>query len=158
MRNVEVRELTDANAHEEGVYVDRVKGSRDNITRWCPSLREAWDYLAQRRNGIWAAKQMPVPMPPKDRPLVVVEDGMPITKSALKSAWTRGIEIAMEAKLITEAERFGLHGLKHRGITDTKGTTDKKQQASGHKEQRMVHRYDHEMPIVEPAGMGTDDA
>ena len=152
MRNVEVRKLSDADALPEGIYVDRVKGSRDNVTRWIPALQEAWDFLVQRRNAIWAKRRRPVPLRAKDRPLIVAEDGARVSKEALKSAWARGIEIAMEAKLITDAERFGLHGLKHRGITDTAGTPDKKQQASGHIERRMVHRYDHEVPLVEPAG------
>lgn len=59
---------------------------------------------------------------------------------------------ALAAGLITEEERFGLHGLKHRGITDTKGTKADKQLASGHKSMQMVNRYDHERPIVDPAG------
>jgi len=152
MRNVEVRKLSDADGLSEGIYVDRVKGSRDNVTRWIPALREAWDFLVQRRDQIWAKRRFPKPERASDRPLIVAEDGARISKEALKSAWARGIEIAMAAKLITEAERFGLHGLKHRGITDTEGTPDKKQQASGHVERRMVHRYDHEVPLVEPAG------
>jgi len=152
MRNVEVRKLTDADGLSEGLYVDRVKGSRDNVTRWIPALREAWDFLVQRRDRIWAKRRFPKPERASDRPLIVAEDGTRISKEALKSAWARGIEIAVAAKLITETERFGLHGLKHRGITDTAGTPDKKQQASGHVERRMVHRYDHEVPLVEPAG------
>jgi hypothetical protein len=39
---------------------------------------------------------------------------------------------AIEAKVITEEQRFTPHGLKHRGVTDTKGTKADKRQASGH--------------------------
>jgi hypothetical protein len=51
--------------------------------------------------------------------------------------------------VLTEEERFGLHGLKHRGVTDTLG--DKKR-ASSHKTDAMVHFYDHALPQVEPSG------
>lgn len=48
--------------------------------------------------------------------------------------------------VLTSDERFGLHGLKHCGVTDTKG--DKKE-ASSHKTDAMVHLYDHSLPTVE---------
>ena len=48
-------------------------------------------------------------------------------------------------------QRFTLHGLKHRGVTDTKGSRKRKQKASGHKSEGMVDLYDHEVPVVEPA-------
>src|SRR6185312_3741691 len=87
MRNVEVRKLTDADGLSEGLYVDRVKGSRDNVTRWIPALREAWDFLVQRRDRIWAKRRFPKPERASDRPLIVAEDGTRISKEALKSAW-----------------------------------------------------------------------
>ncbi|EVT69035.1 integrase [Stenotrophomonas maltophilia 5BA-I-2] len=46
-------------------------------------------------------------------------------------------------------DRFGLHSLKHRGVTDTKG--DKKE-ASGHKTDAMMHVYDHSLPVVPESG------
>ncbi|MFD1296437.1 hypothetical protein ACFQ4Q_07305 [Lysobacter gummosus] len=52
----------------------------------------------------------------------------------------------MEAKVITDDQRFTLHGLKHRGIIDS---TDKA--SGGHKSPQMRQRYDHEAPIMEPA-------
>lgn len=42
-----------------------------------------------------------------------------------------------------KGERFGLHGLKHRGVTDSKGD---KQEASGHKTRAMMEHYNHELP------------
>ena len=152
MRAVEVRDLTDANAHEDGIVVRRRKGSRDNLTRWSPELREAWDWLVARRNAVWEKKRRPVPMRAEDRRLVVNEQGDALEKSTLNSAWRRGRAQAIEAKLITEDQRFGMHGLKHRGITDTQGSRADKQQASGHKSQQMVDLYDHELPVVDQAG------
>jgi hypothetical protein len=150
MRSVEVRTLTDADETQEGIIVDRRKGSLGNITRWSPQLREAWDWLKRRRDGIWAGKRLPVPNRPQDRPLVVAENGRAVRKSTMSSAWRRAMAIAVEAKLITKEERFGLHGLKHRGITDTKGTKADKQLASGHRSMQMVNRYDHARPVVDP--------
>jgi len=46
-------------------------------------------------------------------------------------------------------EHFGLHSLKHRGVTDTKGN---KKEASGHKTDAMMHVYDHSLPTVAESG------
>lgn len=62
------------------------------------------------------------------------------------------ITAAIRNGIILPEERFGLHGLKHRGITDTKGNKADKQTASGHKSPSMLERYDHEVPVVKPAG------
>jgi hypothetical protein len=52
---------------------------------------------------------------------------------------------AVRDGIIAEDERFALHGLKHRGVTDTKGN---KKEASGHVTDAMLHVYDHSLPIV----------
>jgi hypothetical protein len=53
---------------------------------------------------------------------------------------------AMRVGVITASERFALHGLKHRGITESKDKA-----SGGHRTERMRQRYDHETPLVEPA-------
>ena len=58
---------------------------------------------------------------------------------------------AVKAGVITEEQRFTLHGLKHRGVTDTEGSRRRKQLASGHRTEAMVMRYDHDVPVVSPA-------
>ena len=58
---------------------------------------------------------------------------------------------AIENGIIEEHERFTLHGMKHKGVTDTKGTLQDKQRASGHKSQSMAAHYDHELAEVAPA-------
>jgi hypothetical protein len=62
------------------------------------------------------------------------------------------ITAAIAAGAIAQADRFSLHGLKHRGVTDTEGTRSEKQQASGHRSERMLDVYDHAVPTVLPAG------
>jgi hypothetical protein len=58
---------------------------------------------------------------------------------------------AIEAGVIAEQDRFNLHGLKHRGITDTAGDKGTKRTASGHKTDAALEEYDHEVPTVDPA-------
>jgi integrase len=147
MRSVEVRMLTDADASDEGIHVRRVKGSNDNVTRWCPELREAWSWLVARRARIWLKR--PSFRAQEARPLVVAEDGSALSKSALNSAWRRSMAVAMEAGVIDQAHRFGLHGLKHRGITDT--PADQRKTGGGHKTAAMTERYTHSLDVVDPA-------
>ncbi|AGI08432.1 Integrase [Xanthomonas citri subsp. citri Aw12879] len=68
------------------------------------------------------------------------------------------ITAAIEAGVIAEESRFTLHGLKHRGITDTRGTRAHKQDAAGHVTSQMTHRYDHELQVIAPPALPTDDA
>jgi hypothetical protein len=150
MRSVEVRNLTDANRTDAGIIVKRVKGSDGNVTTWCPELAEAWGWLVSRRARIWLRK--PSFRAQAQRPLVVSEDGCALSKSALNSAWRRAIEAAIEAGVIDSEDRFGLHGLKHRGVTDTPGRKADKKAASGHKTDAMLDLYDHELQVVDPAG------
>jgi hypothetical protein len=44
-----------------------------------------------------------------------------------------GLDHRSETEVIAPEQRFTLHGLKHRGITDTKGKKAEKKEASGHK-------------------------
>jgi hypothetical protein len=151
MRSVEVRMLTDEDASDIGIHVRRTKGSRDNVTLWCPELREAWSWLIARRARIWLKKASGRPV--GVRSLVVSEDGRPLSKGALSSAWRRAMAVAVEAKVIEDGERFGLHGLKHRGVTDTAGTVADKKQASGHRTDAMAEHYNHELAVVDAAGV-----
>ena len=73
-------------------------------------------------------------------------------KSALNSAWRRAMAMAIKEKVLVDDVRFALHGLKHRGMTDTAGTRADKQQASGHKNERMVDVYDYKIPIAGASG------
>jgi hypothetical protein len=53
--------------------------------------------------------------------------------------------------VLGDEDRFGLHGLKHRGVTDTEGTRADKKQASGHKTDAMPGLYDQATPRVNAA-------
>jgi len=152
LRGVEVVNLTDDLETKEGLRTERRKGSRDNIVAWCPELREAWDALHEWRREVWA--RIPgfvIPIQASRRVLVVNQAGQPLQREALKSAWDRGVRLALAEGVLQK--RFGMHAMKHRGVSDTAGTRDVKQQASGHKEARMLDVYDHELPLVKPAGI-----
>jgi hypothetical protein len=157
MRSIELRELNYADATAEGVVVRRRKGSLDNITAWCPELREAWDALAGRRDALWRAHAV-VPLAPKDRPLVVTQSGRPLGRYTLNTAWRRAMAQALKAGVITADTRFGLHGLKHRGVTDTPGGRKVRQDAAGHKTAAMTDRYSHDLDVYPAAGQSTQKA
>lgn len=154
LRGIEVVTLTDAHATEVGIATNRRKGSRDNVVPWIPSLREAWAALVDIRAAAVARHRIPTPLRAEDRILVVSQVGTPLTKSGLDTAWQRLITKAIAAKVITEEQHFSMHGLKHRGITDTKGNRKDKQTASGHKNEQTLDRYDHELPTADAAGTG----
>lgn len=152
LRGIEVASLTDAHLLPEGIFSNRRKGSRDNVTQWTPELRKAVEELLERRKVIWDDLRMPFPMDPARRPLVVTIRGDAIRKSGFDTAWQRLIAAAIEGGVITTEQRFTFHGLKHKGITDTEGTRDVKQEASGHRSARMLDVYDHAVPLVPAAG------
>lgn len=156
LRGIEVVTLNEGAASEHGIHTNRTKGSRDNIVAWTPRLRAAWDHLINHRNAVWKKKDRKIlpMMRADDRPLVVSEDGGPLKKSSLDTAWQRIIKRAITDQVITAEQRFGLHDLKRRGITDTPGTRADKQQASGHKTEAMMDVYDLSVPIVQPSAQG----
>lgn len=142
--------LTDAHADAIGIRATRRKGSRDNVTSWNDELRATWSWLTEYRAAVTIANGVPVPIKPSQRKLLVNQWGLPLLKSGLDSAWQRMIHMAIEEKVIAPEQRFSLHGLKHRGITDTEGNRADKQEAAGHATPQMTNRYDHAVPIVQP--------
>ncbi|WP_261517299.1 site-specific integrase [Chromohalobacter canadensis] len=152
LRGIEIITLTDANSTSDGVLTNRRKGSRDSVIRWYPRLRAAWNAATERRDLIWKDRGKPVPMHPEERPLIVAADGDELRKSSLDTAWQRLIKMAIEEEVIAKEERFGLHDLKRRGITDTKGNRHEKQEASGHRSPAMMDVYDLSVPLVQWPG------
>ena len=151
LRGIETVTLTDANALEDGVLTNRRKGSRDNVVSWSPRLRSAWDAAKAYRAEVWLKRTLPVSKDPTRRPLIVAAHGGFLKKSSLDTAWQRFITTAVEAGLLTTEQRFGLHDLKRRGITDTPGNRADKQEASGHRDDSMMDIYDLSVPRVKPS-------
>lgn len=152
LRGIEVLTMSQAQGLEDGIHGKRRKGSRDNVTRWSDDMREAWDAALAARAAIWTRLGRPTPLRIEDRPLLVSEDGGPVGSSTWHSAWQRFIKLAIAEGVLAPDAKFALHGLKHRGVTDTAGGKAKKQEGSGHKTAQMVDTYDHELLVVEPAG------
>lgn len=151
LRGIETITLTDENELAEGVLTNRRKGSRDNIVRWTPRLRAAWDAAKAVRSATWERRKIPVPFRPEQRHLIVSATGGLLSKSGLDTAFQRLIVQAIEKKILTEDQRFGMHDFKRKGITDTVGTRADKQQASGHKDESMMDVYDMSVPMVSPS-------
>jgi hypothetical protein len=155
MRGIEVVKLTDAHASDKGLYVSRRKGSNDNIVRWTLRLRAAWEAALTHRATVLARESnrgRPIPIRADRRFVIVSESGTPLTKAGLDNAWQDLMHAATEAKVIALEDRFSLHGLKHRGVTDTKGSKRRKKRVSGHRTDAALDIYDHDVPIVAPAG------
>jgi hypothetical protein len=123
------------------------------VVRWTPRLRAAWNSAKAYRSQIWKAKAMPEPLTPDRRFIIVAAHGGALQKSSLDTAWQRFITKAIEAGVITAEQRFGLHDLKRRGITDTPGTRADKQLASGHRDESMLDVYDLSLPLVDPSAL-----
>jgi site-specific recombinase XerC len=151
LRGIETITLTDENELEEGVLTNRRKGSRDNIVRWTPRLRTAWDAAKAVRISTWERMRKPVPFRPGQRFLIVSASGGQLSKSGLDTAFQRLITQAIENRVLTEEQRFGMHDFKRKGITDTVGNRADKQQASGHKDESMMDVYDLSLPVVNPS-------
>ncbi len=152
LRGIEVVTLTDANELEEGLLTNRRKGSRDNIVRWTPRLRAVWDGAKAIRARAWERRKSPVPIAASKRYIIVASHGGPLRKTSLDTAWQRFITLAIADGEIGAEDRFALHDLKRRGITDTSGTRADKQEASGHRDAKMMDVYDYSLPVVAPSG------
>jgi integrase len=90
-------------------------GRRDSKPRGTQRAARA-QILARPMN-----RHLPIPIRAEQRFLFVSELGTPLTRSGLNTAWQVLIRAAIEAKVIAPEERFTLHGLKHRGVTDMVG-------------------------------------
>lgn len=151
LRGIEVVTLTDANELDEGILTNRRKGSRDNIVRWTPRLRAVWDGAKALRAKTWESRKTLIPTAPSKRFIIVASHGGPLRKTSLDTAWQRFITLAIADGNIDPEDRFALHDLKRRGITDTTGTRADKQEASGHRDPKMMDVYDLSIPVVSPS-------
>lgn len=125
-RLVEVLMLTRDSILEEGLYLKRVKGSKDAIISWTPRLRAA----------IEAAQAYPKSNPFAPH-LLQSKDGKQMRESTIQSAWQR----------ITPKPTFTLHDLKAKGVSDFDGD---KVAAGGWKDAKMVNVYDRKVTTIGP--------
>lgn len=154
MRLNEVVDLTDAHELPEGLYIERSKGSNDNITQWFPRLEAAWKSAKEKRNMILAKKKIPAQIQPEKRYIFISEKtGDHLNVSSFKTAKSRIDQLAAEKahEEGKEYTHFTFHDLKRKGVTDTEGSIAEKQEASGHKSQSMMNIYNVKPSLVKPA-------
>lgn len=151
MRGIEVRGLREKHLLDDGVYVERAKGSKDTIVLWNARLRDAVQSLRTRRAEIWKARRFPEPINKSEWPLFVSEKGPKLSESGYRTSWDRFIKQAIAAGAISEDDRFSPHDLKRKGVTDTPGNAADKKDASGHRSDTMLGVYDKSITRVRAA-------
>lgn len=151
MRGIEIITLRESAATRDCLTVERRKGSRTTEFDWNPRLRAAWDAAIAYRDQVWKDGRNAVPIRADMRPVIVNQSGIAISRSGLDSAWQRLIHMALRERVITPEQRFSLHPLKRKGITDRKGTKAEKMEASGHASAQMLNVYDFSRPRVKPS-------
>ena len=75
LRATELITLADTNALEDGILTNRRNGSQDNVVRWSPRLRAAWDSAVTVRNARWKKRGRAVLLSAEHRPLFVAQGG-----------------------------------------------------------------------------------
>ena len=126
-RTVEILDLPSSVATDEGVLLKRRKGSKDTIAAWSPRLRAAIDAAE-------ALKREVAVVSPR---LFIGRDRAPLKTSTVQTSYQRLMRAWAEK---TGNERFTMHDLKAKGITDTDNAD--KLAASGHRDPRMLAVYD----------------
>ena len=150
LRTIEVRFLTDDNILENGLTCERRKGSNTNIFLYNDRLRLVLDLALKYRNDLWKQKRISTPVNLSDRPILINESGQRLTQEGFKSSWQRFIVSCIKNKTIISQERFSFHELKHKSISDRKGSAQEKMKASGHKSKNMLKLYDHSQEVATP--------
>ena len=151
LRGVETRTLTEDKMLENGLQCDRRKGSKGNITIYNDRLLSVLNSAIVHRDNIWRSNGYPVPISKEDRLLIVNNTGQAVSLDSFHSAWQKFINFAINDKIITNDERFSLHDLKRKGISDTAGTGSDKKDASGHRSDAMMQVYDKSLLSVPAA-------
>jgi integrase len=113
---------------EDGVYVQRTKGSDSEVTLWSDRLRAAVALARTHNRDVLSPY------------LLHGADGKPISSPAFNSAWKRLMEKVKAAGVVP----FPYHDLKAAGISDHK------KHASGHRSERMAEVYIRVPDRVEP--------
>lgn len=130
----EALEFTEANLLEEGLYLERQKGSKTQIIAYTPRLKAV----------LAACKALPGPknIDPAKNYLLHDSRGQRLTYECIKSNWAR-----TKAKLKAGGTKpFKLHDLKHKGVTDFEGD---KYKATGDWSRSMVKVYDQSVEVIE---------
>lgn len=131
LRLSEVCDMRRESIRDDGLFAARRKGSKDALTQWTPRLRAAVDMALALHGGHDC--MYVIPSPTNGR----------MAESTIQTAWQR----TMVDWAIAGHERFTLHDLKRKGVSDAEGD---KLAASGHRSAAMLRVYD-VLPATAPA-------
>ncbi len=132
-RRSEILALKVSDITEDGLRLERGKGSLGEITAWTPRLRRAVNGALTHSYGATS--------PIASATLLLNNRGRKITDSAWNSALQRLRPKMMELGI----EAFTLHDLKAAGYSD------QAEQFAGHKSEKMDKVYNRKLRIVRPA-------
>lgn len=124
-RRGEVYALKRSDLIDDGVYLERRKGSDSEITLWTSRLRAV---IAEAKKF-----NSDAPTPVTGAYLLHDKKGLPFKKNALDSAWRRVMDEALESGL---EQSFTYHDIKAKGISDHQ------HKHGGHRSGKMKRVYD----------------
>ncbi|MDA3922721.1 MAG: hypothetical protein PF501_18895 [Salinisphaera sp.] len=128
----EVLKFDRAMIRDEGLLLERSKGSKTQLIGWTPRLREA---IRQGRVGRDGNTKL-------SRYIISRNDGSQMQYAGFKSAWAR---LKAKCKKDGMTVDFTYHDLKAKGVSDFDGD---KHKASGHKSPRMTAIYDRKRETI----------
>jgi integrase len=132
-RGQDVRGIMLTDVKTDGVYIQQEKTGKKQLKLWTPRLRDAVDQALAIRKQVSEKRKGKV----VSLYLVVNMFGQPYAEGSLASTWQKNKKrIEQEHGLKIE---WTFHDIKAKGISDYEGN---KQDFSGHKDPRMVDRYD----------------
>ena len=129
-RAIEIVNLTYDDLLEEGIYLERSKGSLPEITLWNRRLRAAVKMAKQECNN------------PKSNHLFHDPDGSTITNKEFSARFKDCMSRRVQSGKITAKERFAFHDMKAKGVSDHEGNY------SGHKTEKGRKIYIRKAPKV----------
>jgi len=136
-RSIEARNLMKSDILEEGILIDRRKGSKTNIIKWSKRLKAAV------KQALALHKQSKI-ISMEDTHLLVNTQGYRIRRSALNSACGRLRKFIKDSGM--KHEYWAPHDLKRKGLSDAKNKN-----IAGHKTEQMKQRYNVKIDSIKPA-------
>jgi len=158
-RSGDIRTLMVSDIKNEGLYIEQNKTGKKQIKKWTPRLRAAIE-LAKKQPSKLKGENI------KTFYIVHNKHGQPYSAKGLKGMFGKLVDKAMgicrevkgeenyqaRKELFEQQypplvkERFSLHDLKAKGISDFEGD---KQEFSGHKNKAMTERYNRTADVVD---------
>jgi len=138
-RKGDVLNMTWDQISEQGIYIKQGKTNVEQIKEWSSRLREA---VARAkllcRDNVYS------------RWVIAQSNGRQYTDRGFDQGWIDGrAQARTDTKMALD---FTFHDIKAKSISDFEGTTQQKQEFSGHKTERQVSSYDRKTKLVPTIG------